>query len=249
MYQINKEKFGAFVAALRKERGLTQKELAQQLYISDKAVSKWETAVSVPDTALLIPLAEALGVTVTELLLCEKQPQVLQAQRAEEAVKAAITYNDGKTPRPYHNKNPWAVIFLISAVGGVLGLWWNLRIRAMAETVLTGTLLPAAFGMYFCLFARMELPTYFDQNRIGYYHDGPVRMNIPGVSLNNRNWPHILKAARIWSCLFTAGYPWLNGLMSLAVPGFWQLGQLYVFLALVLGGLFLPLYIVGRKYQ
>lgn len=46
MFAIDKEKFGAFVAQLRKEKGLTQKEVAERLYVSDKAVSKWETGVS-----------------------------------------------------------------------------------------------------------------------------------------------------------------------------------------------------------
>ena len=46
MYELNKSKFGAFVAQLRKEKGYTQKELAERLLISDKAVSKWETGVS-----------------------------------------------------------------------------------------------------------------------------------------------------------------------------------------------------------
>lgn len=46
MHEIDKKQFGAFVAQLRKEKGYTQKELAQQLYLSDKAVSKWETGVS-----------------------------------------------------------------------------------------------------------------------------------------------------------------------------------------------------------
>lgn len=46
MFTIDKQKFGAFVAQLRKERGLTQREVAERLYISDKAVSKWETGVS-----------------------------------------------------------------------------------------------------------------------------------------------------------------------------------------------------------
>lgn len=53
MFNIDKKKFGAFVAALRKEKGITQKELSEQLCISDKAVSKWETGASLPDTALL----------------------------------------------------------------------------------------------------------------------------------------------------------------------------------------------------
>ena len=61
MYELDKKKFGSFVARLRREQGLTQKELAQDLYISDKAVSKWETGVSIPDTALLVPLAQKLG--------------------------------------------------------------------------------------------------------------------------------------------------------------------------------------------
>lgn len=46
MYELDKQKFGAFVAALRKEKGMTQRQLAERLYISDKAVSKWETGGS-----------------------------------------------------------------------------------------------------------------------------------------------------------------------------------------------------------
>lgn len=46
MFQIDKQKFGAFIASLRKEKGFTQRELAGQLFISDKAVSKWETGGS-----------------------------------------------------------------------------------------------------------------------------------------------------------------------------------------------------------
>ena len=57
MFEIDKQKFGKFVAELRKEKGVTQKELAKELFISDKAISKWETGVSIPDTALLVPLA------------------------------------------------------------------------------------------------------------------------------------------------------------------------------------------------
>lgn len=61
-------KIGPFIRLLRKERNLTQKELAAMLNVTDKAVSKWELGTSLPDVALLLPLAEALGVSVTELL-------------------------------------------------------------------------------------------------------------------------------------------------------------------------------------
>ena len=64
MEEERREKnLGSFVAALRREKGWTQKELAERLHVTDKAVSKWERRVSMPDTALLIPLAETLGVS------------------------------------------------------------------------------------------------------------------------------------------------------------------------------------------
>ena len=63
-----KNEMGWFIAALRKERHLTQKDLADSLHITDKAVSKWERGLSCPDIALLPELASRLGVTVDELL-------------------------------------------------------------------------------------------------------------------------------------------------------------------------------------
>ena len=75
MHEIDKARFGAIIAAARKERGMTQKDLAQKLFISDKAVSKWETGVSLPDTSLLIPLSETLGIPVAELLTGQKDPE------------------------------------------------------------------------------------------------------------------------------------------------------------------------------
>ncbi len=48
MHEIDKERFGAFLARLRKERGMTQRELAGRLHVSDKAVSKWERGAEPP---------------------------------------------------------------------------------------------------------------------------------------------------------------------------------------------------------
>lgn len=72
MYQISNEKFGLFVTELRKKKNLTQKDLAEKLYVSDKTVSKWERGLSMPNVVLLIPIADILDVTVTELLCGEK---------------------------------------------------------------------------------------------------------------------------------------------------------------------------------
>lgn len=62
------EQMGRFIQSLRKEQELTQRSLAEQLQITDKAVSKWERGLSCPDITLLPALAAALGVTVSELL-------------------------------------------------------------------------------------------------------------------------------------------------------------------------------------
>ena len=63
---------GEFIAKCRKEKGLTQEKLAEKLFVSEKAVSKWECGKGFPDTALIVPLCEILGVTANELLTGNK---------------------------------------------------------------------------------------------------------------------------------------------------------------------------------
>ena len=65
---MTKQTFGAAISALRKAKGMTQLELARQMGVTDKAVSKWERDLSFPDVASLPKLAETLGTSVDELL-------------------------------------------------------------------------------------------------------------------------------------------------------------------------------------
>ena len=76
---MNAEKTGALIAEVRREQNMTQKELAELLHVTDRAVSKWERGLSFPDVSLLEPLADALGLTLTELMDGER------AQQPEEA--------------------------------------------------------------------------------------------------------------------------------------------------------------------
>ncbi len=70
---MDNEKFGNFIKELRKEKGLTQKELGDKLNITDKAVSKWERGLSFPDISMLSSLANFYKVDVSELLKGEKE--------------------------------------------------------------------------------------------------------------------------------------------------------------------------------
>ena len=96
MFEIDKKCFGEFISMLRKEKSMTQKELASRLLVSNKAVSKWETGNSMPDITLLVPLADVLEVTVTELLECKRieKTDSLDADRTDEIVKKVITLSE-----------------------------------------------------------------------------------------------------------------------------------------------------------
>lgn len=59
---------GEVISTLRKEKGMTQKELAEKLNITDKAVSKWERDIACPDTTLIPKLADILGISIEELM-------------------------------------------------------------------------------------------------------------------------------------------------------------------------------------
>ena len=65
---MEKKTIGSFIAALRKANGLTQKELAEKLNVSDKAVSRWERDECYPDLTMIPALAEIFGVSCDELL-------------------------------------------------------------------------------------------------------------------------------------------------------------------------------------
>lgn len=66
------QRFGVFVRSRRKELGMTQGELGAKVNVTDKAISRWERGVGFPDIKLLEPLAEALQISVQELMRCER---------------------------------------------------------------------------------------------------------------------------------------------------------------------------------
>lgn len=84
---MTKELLGTFIAKNRRDRGLTQRDLAERLHITDKAVSKWERGLSYPDVTLLEPLAEVFGLGVEELVACRRAEE---KKEEEQPVKSIL---------------------------------------------------------------------------------------------------------------------------------------------------------------
>ncbi len=81
-------KIGKFIAACRKEQGMTQAVLAEKLGISDRAVSKWETGKSLPDTGIMLELCGLLSINDNELVSCERIVTETYNKKAEENLLA-----------------------------------------------------------------------------------------------------------------------------------------------------------------
>lgn len=87
-------KTGILIKALRKEKGMTQKDLADQLHITDRAVSKWERGLCAPDISTLEPLAKILGITITELIAGQRTDTCENVKEIEENVQEVIAYSE-----------------------------------------------------------------------------------------------------------------------------------------------------------
>lgn len=254
MFELDKQQFGAFVADQRRQKQMTQKDLAQKLMISDKAVSKWERGLNMPDITLLVPLAQALDVSVAELLECRRisQSEPMSAHQVDKLVKKAITMSEEdpqmRKRRSWKNGLLLLLCFAIS-LGEIGALRHFHQVTSMVfNDLCLAELLSVIFGLYFCLFAREKLPAYYDENKISSYSSGVFRMNLVGVYFNNRNWPHIMKVGRNWAPSSLVLMPILYGLLALLFQGNLWLVKI-VLLLTYLAGLLIPMIYAGKKYE
>ena len=81
---MNQEKIGKFIIKLRKEKKFTQKELADKLNVTDRAISHWENGRSIPDVSLYKPICEIFNITVNELLSGERLSKEESTNKADE---------------------------------------------------------------------------------------------------------------------------------------------------------------------
>lgn len=170
-------KIGKFIASCRKEQGMTQAVLAEMLGISDRAISKWETGKSMPDSGIMLDLCELLKINVNELLSGERIMAEAYDKRAEENLLAMRREVEEK------NRQMLRTEYLISFPAVIAGLFMcfvaayvelPVWVRATLIAVAVVMILTVAFiavgieqkaGYYECQKCHdRHIPTYWQTN-------------------------------------------------------------------------------------
>ncbi len=126
---MNQIDTGKFIASCRKEKGLTQAQLAEKLNITDRAVSKWETGKCMPDSSIMLELCNILNVTVNELLSGER----IEMNNYEEKVSENLIELKRKDENNMNKNTIISIIYTITMVIGIL-------VCCICDVAISGTL-------------------------------------------------------------------------------------------------------------
>lgn len=110
---MNQEEIGKFISSCRKDKGLTQMQLAEMLNITNRAVSKWETGKSCPDVSIMLELCDILGITVNELLSGERIVMEDYQKKAEENLIELQSKKEKAQKSLFRVELIWLVISLL----------------------------------------------------------------------------------------------------------------------------------------
>ena len=127
---MDKEKTGQLITRLRKDKGLTQKQLAEALNVTDKAVSKWERGLSFPDITMLEPISELLDISIMELLAGERRDgnEPLSREEASVLINESVELGDEQIR---HKKEISRLIIIILVVVTLLLISLTLNVISL----------------------------------------------------------------------------------------------------------------------
>ena len=191
-------KIGKFIADCRKEKGLTQLQLAEKLGITDKAISKWERGIAMPDTSIMLELCDILGISVNELLNGEKLNMENNNPKNEQLLLDMAKEIERK------NKTIWSAMWtlmtisIIGLLAGILaaaflipeGVWQLVAILGVSVIFLIPCFyalkLEVSVGAYKCENCGNEIvPTY--KEALNAMHKGTTRY-LKCPKCNKRTW-------------------------------------------------------------
>lgn len=233
---------GNFILERRKAKGLTQKQLADKLYVSDKAVSKWERNVCLFDISLIQPLADILDVSVNELL----EGKLLESKQDDEIIQ--------KIKQDLQKKQKHLrIIYLITLAFCLISTAYLIHIYTM-DTLqqidyFTYIVIAMVMGGYFVFFTPKQLPDYYDKNQIHFISTGIMRINMPGIHFNNNNWFRISMAIDIWSCIMLLICPIFFGISLYTSFSEILITQKAIVCVVILSTLFIPIILCAKRYE
>ena len=143
---MDAKKFGTFVADVRKQKGMTQADLADKLQVTDKAISRWERGLGFPDIELLEPLSDALGLSVLELL--QSQHITEQKMTIEDVSQTFIeTIDVAKAQMKMWRQIMVAVfgVLLLIGLSSLVPGWFGLNLHMAIPVILGIVILSVAF--------------------------------------------------------------------------------------------------------
>lgn len=138
---MNQVKIGEFLRELRKGKGLTQEQLAEQFNISRRSVSRWETGSNLPDLDILIEMADYYGVELKEILNGERKSEKMNEELKETVLKVAEFSNEDKR-KLTERMNKIFIAGLVAAV-----IYIILFFTDNADNLIGGLSLGITFGM------------------------------------------------------------------------------------------------------
>ena len=191
-------KIGKFIAESRKQKKLTQMQLAEKLGITDKAVSKWERGVAMPDSSIMLELCDILGINVNELLSGEKIEMENNTQKREQLLLEMAKEIERKNKTVWSSMIVIMVVSMIALFSGILiaaflipeGVWQLVIIIAICVVFLIPCFyalkLEVSVGAYKCKNCGYEIvPTY--KEAMMAMHKGFTRY-LKCPQCNKRTW-------------------------------------------------------------
>ena len=195
---MNQIIIGRFIAERRKKANLTQMQLAEKLGITDKAISKWERGVAMPDTSIMLELCDILGISVNELLSGEKIDMENNNQKNEQLLLEMAKELEKKNKTIWTSM--WAIMSasIIGLLGGLAvaaflipeGVWQLVTILGVCVVFLIPCFyalkLEVSVGAYRCKNCGHEIvPTY--SQALNAMHMGTTRY-LKCPKCNKRTW-------------------------------------------------------------
>ena len=166
-------KIGRFIAACRKRANLTQLQLADKLGITDKAISKWERGITMPDTSIMLELCDILGISVNELLSGEKINMENSSQKNEQLLLDMAKELEKKNKTIWSSMWAIMIVSMTALIAGIFiaaflipeGVWQLVTILCVCVLFLIPCFyalkLEVSVGTYKCQNCGYEIvPTY-----------------------------------------------------------------------------------------